>query len=1606
MKSRMALTILNFTFPVAAQPTPAPFAPCDLLPLPASLLPSQSRIYRVAVLAFRGVDTAQEQWSLLFGDYLTATAGKRFDPPVSFEMVPVPFGLEREPVDEFIQGGYDFVYANPSMFSCVDSEVGMNTLVSVISKRKVNGQVYSLTEFGGVIFTWAGNDQINKVEDLAEKRLGLANIAGLGSGQMQFREMIKNGLHHLQDPKQLIFYGNQNKVVQAVLNGDVDIGFVRTDQLERFIDPATNEPLDQSKIKIVGPQQNLLADGSPFPFAASTQDLYPEWALASFPSVGKDIEREVQHSLMDLTLHAAAAKPLVECYEDRNCTSLLLDDDNRATCQQECFRQAHPWGHQTCEADADTTLLADLAQTAGNFAGWRTPLSYMSIRNMQQEIGFIQHRQDGTFQCLRGDSLADSVVCPLEHFKKSVDEIATGCEDLGMPCYGFSCMCKPCVKSYDVDVFPLMMMPASTNSTNQQQVGCGKFDVCGVVQQNHKRTFRAVDNRKRHNTSFAVLLHAGGDSQEYHMKQNDTYAYEFEFDATDSKVGYLIMEISVLEDGEWKQVSQSPFRLEVVPPDCQAETGDSGRVADANGNCICDNSTIELPSGCMPLGVFIPAVMVPIILAAAAGMFCYLWRKRQQEDLVWQIASKELCFDSPPNVLGRGRFGMVYLGTFRGTEVAVKKLLDPDQVDQTAHRSMGVREVGKLISLAGVKTGDVETFPDEDASQTEHEGKVGIRSCLFIPPQSSHGSGKMNTTLGSSRKQQASLKSEMRLLSKLRHPNVVTIMGCTQDMRLVMEYMELGSMSDVLRSPTMVVDDGKVLGMVQDVAKGLRFLHATNIIHGDLKAQNVLVDAKFRAKVADFGLSKHPRRRRGKGASGTPFWMAPELLRGTSGNTTMSDIYSFGVFLFEAYKRQYPYQGEDPNEVLRKIIDPLVNKCPSIPSRCPMQVAGLMEACFEEPEGRPTASEIDEKLASITQDGGRGQALLWELFPRHVAAAIRDGRTVEPETHENVSVLVSNIVGHETLESTLSPTKHSNLLDRLYSKLENLCDLHNVFRLVTGDDGFMCATNLAEEQHDHVRSIAAFATDALKAAACTLVDEGDPSKGYVSIRIGISSGTVVSHVVGSRTPRYSIFGQPVNIATKLESSAVPGRAQCSEVSADLLKEQDPEADLFLHGTVPIDGGNEIVSYWIGEPIVPGSEPVAAAPESGVSNKGLGSLIEWNVDVLARVLREIVAARHTHHGNTTQTDFSHLAAASEAGTIIDEVEEVVSLPKFNVDTVRRMKERQGAALPPDVMLQLRAFVTEIAQMYDNDVPFHNFQHASHVTLSVVRLLTRIKAVPMEGQGATNRDNEEQSNMSLHECSFGIASDPVTQLAIIFSALIHDTAHQGVPNTQLVKENQEIAARYKGRSVAEQNSVALAWNLFMNPKFSELRHTIAQTEDEITRFRQLVINCVMATDIVDKALKQLRNNRWDTAFSGQIAEEEEKAVNRKATIVIEHIIQASDIGHTMQQWHVYRKWNERFFQECYKAYKEGRAEKDPSKGWYKGEIGFFDFYIIPLAKKLQESGVFGVYGDEYVKNAQANREEWVKCGEHALAEMMEKQNKGRQGGGTGSVSMKRV
>ena len=207
---------------------------------------------------------------------------------------------------------------------------------------------------------------------------------------------------------------------------------------------------------------------------------------------------------------------------------------------------------------------------------------------------------------------------------------------------------------------------------------------------------------------------------------------------------------------------------------------------------------------------------------------------------------------------------------------------------------------------------------------------------------------------------------EMRHLAKLRHPCIATVMGAVvsadSEPMLVMEHMPRGSLYDVLRDDSIELDlDDHIMPILQDIAQGVRFLHAANpiVIHGDLKAKNVLIDMNFRAKVTDFGLSAKKK----NSASGTPYWMSPELLRGESSNNEKSDIYALGILIFEVFSGQNPYEGENYHEVLKQICDKRINKRPEIPDNCSIKIGELIIDCVSSvPHFRPTAEQIDLAL--------------------------------------------------------------------------------------------------------------------------------------------------------------------------------------------------------------------------------------------------------------------------------------------------------------------------------------------------------------------------------------------------------------------------------------------------------------------------------------------------------------------------------------------------------------------------------------------------------------------------------------------------------------------
>ena len=505
----------------------------------------------------------------------------------------------------------------------------------------------------------------------------------------------------------------------------------------------------------------------------------------------------------------------------------------------------------------------------------------------------------------------------------------------------------------------------------------------------------------------------------------------------------------------------------------------------------------------------------------------------------------------------------------------------------------------------------------------------------------------------------------------------------------------------------------------------------------------------------------------------------------------------------------------------------------------------------------------------------------------------------------------------------------------------------------------------------------------------------------LGVRIGLHSGPVTAGVLRGERARFQLFGDTVNTTARMESTGQPNKIHVSQETADLLVAAGKSQWLRTRKeTVVAKGKGELQTYWldaIGETArstgsgsteemetesedkeASAVQVTTAAPAVPSADK-YNRLVAWNCDILAKLLTQIVARRESRRKDPDS--IGEIRALEEKYRsnryVLSEVQEIVRLPKYEANAQR--VDPLSIHLSEDVLGQLKDYVQTLASMY-RDNPFHNFEHASHVTMSVMKLLSRIVAPDLT---TAPKDTEE----ALHDHTYGITSDPMTQFAVALSALIHDADHPGVPNSQLVKEKSSLAAVYRNKSIAEQNSVDLAWDLLMDDAYSDLRRTIYVTTSEFTRFRQLVVNIVLATDIMDKDLAALRKGRWNKAFSDDVSDSSEDDVNRKATIVMEHLIQASDVAHTMQHWHIYRKWNQRLFKELFVAYVEGRAEKNPSEFWYEGEKGFFDFYIIPLAKKLKDCGVFGVSSDEYLQYAVQNRKEWELKGQELVAEMLQ-------------------
>ncbi|KAJ3078130.1 hypothetical protein HK102_004717 [Quaeritorhiza haematococci] len=256
------------------------------------------------------------------------------------------------------------------------------------------------------------------------------------------------------------------------------------------------------------------------------------------------------------------------------------------------------------------------------------------------------------------------------------------------------------------------------------------------------------------------------------------------------------------------------------------------------------------------------------------------------------------------NILGRGGFGVVYRGTFRNENVAIKKL----RCDNLSERA---------------------------------------------------------------RKELMEEASRMRRLS---HPRIVVLLGVINDSvsrtySLVMEYMENGSLYARINSLQPALSWKDRLIIARDIASGMAHLHRVGLIHRDLKSQNVLLDSNNRAKICDFGMSLVRTESKSyvqvSQAAGTVCWMAPECFGFKPRISTQSDVYAFGIILWEMTAWDIPYQGIDDDEIRRGVKK---GERLEIPENTPNEMNKLLESAWHpQPQQRPSFPDILKSLDEIKE---------------------------------------------------------------------------------------------------------------------------------------------------------------------------------------------------------------------------------------------------------------------------------------------------------------------------------------------------------------------------------------------------------------------------------------------------------------------------------------------------------------------------------------------------------------------------------------------------------------------------------------------------------------
>nr|AYD91338.1 Olfactory guanylyl cyclase GC-D [Lepisosteus platyrhincus] len=471
--------------------------------------------------------------------------------------------------------------------------------------------------------------------------------------------------------------------------------------------------------------------------------------------------------------------------------------------------------------------------------------------------------------------------------------------------------------------------------------------------------------------------------------------------------------------------------------------------------------------------------------------------------------------------------------------------------------------------------------------------------------------------------------SSTKILTKmkdLRNENVNPFLGFFVDcsmFAIVTEHCSRGSLQDLLRNDDVKLDWMFKSSLLLDLIKGMKYLHHREFPHGRLKSRNCVVDGRFVLKITDYGYNELLDSQKAPRAQPPPedlFWTAPELLRDLDNSrkgTYKGDVYSFAIILQEVVVRGPPYcmLGLPPAEIIRKVKKPPPMCRPTVaPDQAPLECIQLMKQCWsEQPDRRPAFEDIFDQFKTINKgkktniidsmlrmleqyssnledlirerteelevEKQRTEKLLSEMLPPSVAEALKTGATVEPEYFDQVTIYFSDIVGFTTISALSEPIEVVDLLNDLYTLFDAVLCNHDVYKVETIGDAYMVASGLPKRNgNKHAAEIANMSLNILSSVG-TFKMRHMPDV-PVKIRIGIHSGSCVAGVVGLTMPRYCLFGDTVNTASRMESTGLPYRIHVNQSTVKILRSLNEGYQIEVRGKTELKGKGIEETYWL------------------------------------------------------------------------------------------------------------------------------------------------------------------------------------------------------------------------------------------------------------------------------------------------------------------------------------------------------------------------------------------------------------------------------------------